>query len=240
MSGGKIISSDIILVNDFLTTIRGKYILTEATSIPSILDNPEEVEEVQEYEATGLGTDDSKRLTNLDFIYAMIFGVLGGIISSLVPFSLLIKVWYPFVGGAQFVSAHHVIWGALVYGLTKKKNNIMLVMSVKGILEFLFNDPWGVLIIFVNLFEGAFLVLGFILAEKFKEGDTRLGWVVAGGFGNFFQAPFFWLLNQRFYLHWVLWVITFSFAIISGMLIIGIMARSLTNNLIKAGVPTTF
>ena len=103
-----------------------------------------------------------------------------------------------------------------------------------------FGDVWGLLIIFVNLMEGIFLILGFKLMEKLGEGDTKLGWGIAGGLGNFFQAPFFWIINQRWYLHWVLWVLAFMFAFISGILITGLLGRTTKNYLIKAGVPTTF
>jgi ABC-type thiamin/hydroxymethylpyrimidine transport system permease subunit len=138
------------------------------------------------------------------------------------------------------VSGHHVIWATIVYGLTRKKSTIMLTMLTKGILEFLLGDVWGLLIIFVNLMEGFFLIIGFILMENIGEGETKLGWGIAGGFGNFFQAPFFWILNQRWYLHWVLWVLAFIFAFISGVLITGLLGRVTKNYLIKAGVPTTF
>ena len=193
-----------------------------------------------EYKSTGFMQDKSKKLTLLDLIYSVIIGVTGGIISSLIPFSLLIKVWYPLTGGTQLVSGHHVIWASIAYGLTKKKQNIFTTMLTKGLLEFLLGDAWGILIIFVNLMEGFFLVLGFFFMEKVGEGETNLGWGIAGGFGNFFQAPFFWIINQRWALHWVLWVLAFMFAFISGVLITGVLGRTVKNALIKAGVPTTF
>ncbi|MFX1236758.1 MAG: ECF transporter S component [Promethearchaeota archaeon] len=199
-----------------------------------------EKKDQDDYKPTGLGIDQNRIINNLDLLYSMIIGIIGGIISPLVPFSLLIKVWYPLTGGTQLVSGHHLIWGAIIYGLTRKKQTIIITMSAKGLLEFLFNDPWGLLIVFVNIFEGLFLALGFILVEKVGEGETNLGWAIAGAIGNFFQAPFFWILNQRFYLHWTLWTISFSFAIISGMLIVGLLGRALKNSLIKAGVPTTY
>ena len=181
-----------------------------------------------------------KKISNLDLSYAFIIGVLGGIISSLIPFSLLIKIWYPFTGGTQLVSGHHVIWASIVYGITKKKYNIFLTMLSKGLLEFLLGDPWGLFILLVNLMEALFLVIGFILMEGLGEGETKLGWGIAGGIGNFFQAPFFWIINQRWYLHWSLWMLAFIFAFISGVFIVGILGRAIKNYLIKAGVPTTF
>jgi len=180
-------------------------------------------EEIIEFKETGMGQDISKKLSTLDLIYSAIIGVLGGIISSLIPFSILIKVWYPLTGGTQLVSGHHVMWATIIYGITKKKKNIILTMASKGILEFLLGDPWGLIIIFVNLMEGLCLAGGFFLMEKIGEGETKLGWGIAGGFGNFFQAPFFWILNQRWHLHFTLWILAFMFAFISGILITGLL-----------------
>ena len=191
------------------------------------------------YRETGYKIE-SKKITNLDLLYSTIIGVLGGIISSLIPFSILIKVWYPLTGGTQLISGHHVIWASIVYGLTKKKPNILITMFAKGLLEFLFGDAWGLLIIFVNVMEGLCLAGGFWLMERIGEGETKLGWAIAGGIGNFFQAPFFWIINQRWALLWSLWVLAFMFAFISGMLIVGLLGRVVKNSLIKAGVPTTF
>ncbi|MFX0042759.1 MAG: ECF transporter S component [Candidatus Hodarchaeota archaeon] len=203
----------------------------------------EEIEaplKTEDFIETGFIQEGKKKIILLDLLYSTIIGVMGGIISSLIPFSLLIKVWYPLTGGTQLVSGHHVIWASIVYGLTKKKKNIIFTMLSKGLLEFLFGDVWGVLIIFVNFMEGLFLALGFFLMEKIGEGETKLGWGIAGGFGNFFQAPFFWIINQRWYLHWTLWALAFIFAFVSGIIIVGLLGRTVKNYLIKAGVPTTF
>ncbi len=201
--------------------------------------NINDIKNEDKYRETGF-IDSRNKLTNLDLLYSTLLGVLGGIISSLIPFSLLIKVWYPLTGGTQLVSGHHVIWGSIIYGLTRKKSCIILTMLTKGLIEFLLGDVWGVLILFVNLMEGIFLALGFFSMEKVGEGETKLGWGIAGGIGNFFQAPFFWIINQRWYLHWTLWAISFIFAFISGILIVGVLGKTVKNYLLKAGVPSTF
>lgn len=222
-------------------------------------DNAKELETISksndDYRETGYRSSYEKKIMNLDYIYSAIIGVLGGIISSLIPFSLLIKVWYPFTGGTQLVSGHHVIWGVIVYGLTKKKKDIILTMVTKGILEFLLGDPWGLLILFVNFMESILLSAGFYVMEILGEGESKLGWGIAGGIGNFFQAPFFWIMNQRLYLywsmeypyiriysylHWSLWALAFIFAFISGVLITGLLGKTIKDSLIKVGVPITY
>ena len=195
---------------------------------------------LEEYRKTGQSFDGNRDLASIDLLYSAIIGVLGGFISSLIPFDLLVKTWYPLTGGTQLISGHHLIWAVIVYGLTRKKKTIIITMFTKGLLEFMLGDTWGILIILVNLIEAACLMGGFLLMEKLGEGDTKLGWGLAGGIGNFFQAPFFWILNQRYFLHWTLWILAFIFAFISGVLISGVLGKITKDYLIKAGVPTTF
>jgi len=149
-------------------------------------------ESLESYKETGF-TQNIKKITNLDLLYSTIIGVLGGIISSLIPFSMLIKVWYPLTGGTQLVSGHHVIWASIIYGLTKKKPNILLAMVSKGLLEFLLGDPWGVLIIFVNIMEAFFLVMGFYLIYQSKMVFTL------ESLGSFFYICFhIWHIDSWF------------------------------------------
>ncbi|MHA1106177.1 MAG: ECF transporter S component [Promethearchaeota archaeon] len=207
-------------------------------------DNLKELEAISksndDYRETGYSSFNKKKTMNLDYIYSAIIGVLGGIISSLIPFSLLIKFWYPLTGGTQLVSGHHIIWGVIMYGITKKKKNIVLTMVTKGIIEFLLGHPLGLLILFINFMDSILLSVGFYVMEKLGEGESKLGWGLAGGIGNIFQAPFIWILKQRWYLHWSLWALAFIFAFISGILITGLLGRAIKNSLIKAGVPTTY
>ncbi|MHA1584586.1 MAG: hypothetical protein ACTSWL_04975, partial [Promethearchaeota archaeon] len=48
--------------------------------------------------------------TTEDLLIGSILGIMGGFISGLIPFSLLVKTWFPFVGGTQLVSGHHLLW----------------------------------------------------------------------------------------------------------------------------------
>jgi ABC-type thiamin/hydroxymethylpyrimidine transport system permease subunit len=167
-------------------------------------------------------------LTLKDLLVAAILGIMGGFISSLVPFALVIKVFYPFMGGTQLMSGHHVLWMAIAYGLTRKKSAPLITAFIKGIIEALLGDAWGAFIIAINLLEGTVLVLGFMLMEKFNEGDTNLGWAIAGGLGNFSQAPVFWALTGKFVtLHYSLAILSLSFAFISGVFITGLLGRGI-------------
>ena len=174
-------------------------------------------------------------LTLKDLIIAAILGIMGGFISSLVPFALIMKVIYPFMGGTQLVSGHHVMWMAITYGLTRKKSAPIITAFIKGIFEALLGDAWGAFIIVIDLLEGASLIFGFWLMEKIKEGDTKFGWSIAGGIGNFTQAPVFWALTGKFVtLHYSLAVLAFIFAFLSGVLITGLLGRTIVKLVQKA------
>jgi hypothetical protein len=173
-------------------------------------------------------------------LYATIFGTIGGIISSVIPFGLLIKVWYPLTGGTQLVSGHHIIWAAIFYGLTRNKPGILISMLTKGILEFLITGSYGITIIGINLLEGASLLVGFFIVEQLKEYDTKLGWGIAGGIGNITQVPVFWHLSGKLYiLQTSLFLLAVIFAFLSGVFVTGLLGKVVKDYLIKAGVPTT-
>lgn len=172
-------------------------------------------------------------LTQRDLLYATILGVMGGIISSL-PLSDIMKLIYPFVGGQQLLSGHHLLWMAISYGITKKKMAPIITAFVKGILESFFNN-WGAFILIMDLVEGLSIVAGFWIIEKFGEGKTKLGWAIAGGIGNFVQAPIFWWLNGRFaVVNFTLAIIAFIFAFLSGCFISGLLGRQIVIGLKKS------
>ncbi len=174
-------------------------------------------------------------LTLRDLLIAAILGVMGGFISTLIPFSLPIKMVYPFMGGTQLVSGHHTIWMAIAFGLTRKKAAPIIAAFIKGIIEAMLGDAWGAFIILINLLEGLVLVAGFWLMEKFNESNTNLGWAIAGGLGNFIQAPIFWALAGRFaVIHFSLAILAMIFAFISGCIITGFLGRQIVNLIKKA------
>ena len=78
---------------------------------------------MNEFKRTGIDERTEKKkffsFSVRTLLYATIFGTIGGIISSVVPFGLLVKVWYPITGGTQLVSGHHLIWAAIFYGLSR-------------------------------------------------------------------------------------------------------------------------
>lgn len=191
----------------------------------------EAVLESSEYVDTTIFTSKNQVLGGLtvkELLVATILGIMGGFISQLIPFSAIMKIVYPFYGGQQLMSGHHLIWMAIAYGMTRKNSSILMTAFMKGIIESLLGDNWGFLILALNLFEGLSLLLGFWLFKRLKEDYSKLGWALAGGLGNFTQAPVFWTLNGRWaYVETTIAIIAFIFAFFSGCLITGLLARQI-------------
>ncbi|MHA1562649.1 MAG: ECF transporter S component [Promethearchaeota archaeon] len=172
-----------------------------------------------------------------ELLIASILGIMGGFISSLIPFSLLIKTWYPFVGGTQLVSGHHLLWMVIVYGLTKKKSTIILTATIQGFIGFLFGSNWGILEVAIMLYEGFFLILGFFLVELFHEGNSNLGWALAGGIGNASQVPLFWIITGKIWLiHWSLFLMACMFGFISGVFLAGLLGKLISKRIKNSGI----
>ena len=172
-----------------------------------------------------------------ELLIASILGIMGGFISSLIPFSLLIKTWYPFVGGTQLVSGHHLLWMVIVYGLTKKKSTLILTATIQGFIGFLFGSNWGILEVAIMLYEGFFLILGFFLVELFHEGNSNLGWAFAGGIGNASQVPLFWIITGKIWLiHWSLFLMACMFGFISGIFLAGLLGKLISKRIKNSGI----
>ena len=172
-----------------------------------------------------------------ELLIASILGIMGGFISSLIPFSLLIKTWYPFIGGTQLVSGHHLLWMVIVFGLTKKKTTIILTATIQGFIGFLFGSNWGILEVAIMLYEGIFLIFGFYLIELFHEGNSNLGWAIAGGIGNVSQVPLFWIITGKIWLiHWSLFVMACIFGFISGMFLAGLLGKLISKRIKNSGI----
>lgn len=172
-----------------------------------------------------------------ELLIASILGIMGGFISSLIPFSLLIKTWYPFIGGTQLVSGHHLLWMVIVYGLTKKKSTMILTATIQGFIGFLFGSNWGILEVAIMLYEGFFLILGFFLTELFHEGNSNLGWAIAGGIGNVSQVPLFWIITGKIWLiHWSLFVMACMFGFISGVFLAGLLGKLISKRIKNSGI----
>lgn len=209
----------------------------------SIPKNTDEMEKSLDLRKTGINGDFNERrspigyLSTLDLLIAAVLGVMGGFISGLIPFSLLVKTWYPFVGGTQLVSGHHLLWMAIAFGLTKKINVIPLTALIKGFINFLLGADWGAFEILISYYEAFFLSITLIIIFLMKEEDSYLGWAIAGGIGNLAQVPFFWLITGKIYiLHWSLFVMACMFGFLSGVLITGILGLSITKKIRQSHV----
>ena len=172
-----------------------------------------------------------------DILTIAVLGVMGGIISGLIPFSLLVKTWYPLMGGSQLTSGHHYIWLVLAYGITKNKLSPIITGSIKGFVMFMVGANWGILEIAFSAYEGALVSIFFWLVEKLGEGDTMLGWCVASGLANVGEVPLFWIISGKIKIyHPSLFILAMMFAFISGVFIAGMLSKLIVKKLKDTGV----
>jgi hypothetical protein len=202
--------------------------------------------ETGELRNTGSGVFNKEKrkgfISTFDLIAIAILGVTGGAISGLIPFSLLIKTWYPFIGGTQLISGHHVLWMVIAYGITRKKVSIFLTAIIKALVMFLVGGQWGLFELFISTYEAFFIFLGFLIIEllSFKginERETFLGWGIAAGIGNLSQVPFFWIITGKIYiLHYSLFIMAMMFGFVSGVFIAGMLGKLIVDRLRVAGI----
>ena len=81
------------------------------------------------------------------------------------------------------------------------------------------------------------LILGFILIEFFHEGNSNLGWAIAGGIGNVSQVPLFWIITGKIWLiHWSLFVMACMFGFISGVFLAGLLGKLISKRIKNSGI----
>ncbi len=194
-------------------------------------------------------TDPSRLISNaykrkyyfstLEIVYISLLGVLAGLLSSYVPFIDLLKSMLPPPNPLpQLLGGHHLWWMAIAFGLTRKKGAAISTAGIKGILEFMLGDPFGPVIMFLNLLEGASLEAGFIIPGRMKNAhDSKFRWALAGAIGNVTQPPFFWLLKGTLFMFpWYFITLACVFAFISGALISGLLGLAVVKVLNIAGI----
>ena len=209
---------------------------TSKEQIPEIIEKHGVV--IEDHELVPTGPSRIKAyFQTWDLLIISLLGIMGGFISGLVPFRLLIETWYPLVGGTQLISGHHILWSSIAYGVTRKKASMLLTAVVKGFVMFLLGSTWGILEVPLSLLEAASLVAGFAIIEKLGEGNTRLGWGLASGIGNVTQVPLFWALTGKFFvINNTLFIMAVMFGFASGVLITGLLGKEIIERLRKAEI----
>ncbi len=179
----------------------------------------------------------SRYISTQNLLIIAIIGVMGGFISQFVPFDMLVKTWYPLMGGTQLVSGHHILWCVIAYGLIRKKYAILMTAAIKGLVMVLLGAEWGLLEIVLSLYEGFFLACGFWLLEKCREKNTFLGFGLAAGIGNVSQVPLFWLISGKIMILDIsLFILAVIFGFVSGVFFAGVLGKVVVDRLHKAGV----
>lgn len=173
-------------------------------------------------------------LTIYDLLYPTILGIMGGFISGLIPFYAIMQ-FYPFIGGSQLTSGHHLIWMTIAYGVSnKKKTPPILAGFFKGLMGALLGESLGAITILLSVLDGAAIAFFFWVIEKLNKSDTKIGWGLAAGIANFFLSPIYVTLFTGIFVIQYFFgfaLIAFGFAFISGFLISGLLGYVITEGL---------
>jgi ABC-type thiamin/hydroxymethylpyrimidine transport system permease subunit len=171
------------------------------------------------------GIGKKRYFSTVDLVVVAILAALGNVISSGLDMLKPIFKGSP-IPVFQLMSGYHLIWMALGFGITRKAGAPTFVAGIKGILEFMFWDPFfGPWVILLNLVEGVMLDAGFYLFRRIRSGRRR--WMLAGMLGNAMQPlvsyslVFYYLGKPSPDLVILLVATTFSLA--SGCLITGLL-----------------
>ncbi|MHA1791149.1 MAG: ECF transporter S component [Promethearchaeota archaeon] len=182
------------------------------------------------------------RFTTLDLLYIAICGVMGGFVSSYIPFNAILKNAFPPPNPYTWLlSAHHMLWMVLAHGLTGKRFSAFSTSGVKGVLEFMLGDAYfSFWIIPLNLFEGIMVEVGLLLLNKAKTSRMLL-WVFAGagGIGNVFTPLYVWTYSSKIFIYpWYFTLMACTFAFVSGIFMAGMLGFGILKSLEKSGVKT--
>ncbi|MHA1681372.1 MAG: ECF transporter S component [Promethearchaeota archaeon] len=178
---------------------------------------------------------------SLDLVYIIILGVLGGIISSYFPFETFLKGIVPGLNPyPQLIGGHHLLWMVIALGLTRHRGSGLSVALIKGFFEYILIDQFipGIGIIWLNLFEGFMVEVGFAAGSLFRKSKKRIiKFALAGAFGNVLEPAVSWALMGRLFNKppWFL-AVACVFACISGIVFAGILSYSVVRGLNRAGI----
>ncbi|NMC06632.1 MAG: ECF transporter S component [Candidatus Lokiarchaeota archaeon] len=168
-----------------------------------------------------------RHFATLDLVVIALLAALGNIISSLLD---MLKPFFkaspiPFF---QLLGGYHLIWMALGFGITRKHGAPTFVATIKGVLEFMFWDPFfGPWVIALNLVEGLMLDAGFYAFRRLRSERAR--WIIAGSLGNLLQ-PLVSYTIVTYYLGRAFpeyLLVATLFAVVSGAVIAGVLGYQL-------------
>jgi len=140
-----------------------------------------------------------------------------------------------FAGTTQWAAGLHVLWLTLAVGLTGKQGAGTLTGVLKGVVELLSGNTHGLLVLLVDVGAGILVDLGFL---PFRKKDSLPAFCLAGGLAsasNVFVFQLFAVLPADTLAYGAMLLVA-GVALVSGVLLGGVLGYVLLNALRRAGV----
>jgi len=171
-----------------------------------------------------------------DLLMMAVLAALGGVASTYIQtLANAVHAALGFPGATQVLAGLHVLWIVLAVGLTGKQGAGTVTGIVKGAVEFLSGNTHGILILLIDVVAGILVDLGLL---PFRNKNSFAAYALAGGIAAasnvwVFQA-FASIPSDILTVSAILLVSLVSF--ISGVLLAGVLGKTLLESLRRAGV----
>jgi ABC-type thiamin/hydroxymethylpyrimidine transport system permease subunit/DMSO/TMAO reductase YedYZ molybdopterin-dependent catalytic subunit len=171
-----------------------------------------------------------------DLLMMAALAALGGVVSTYVNavgdfFQSILGL----AGTTQWAAGLHVLWLTLAVGLTRKQGAGTITGLLKGGVELLTGNTHGLLVVLVDIAAGLLVDLGFL---PFKNKDSLAAYCLAGGLAsasNVFVFQLFASVPADTLAYWAMLLVAGA-ALLSGVLLGGVLSRALVSALRRAGV----
>jgi ABC-type thiamin/hydroxymethylpyrimidine transport system permease subunit len=171
-----------------------------------------------------------------DLLMMAALAALGGVVSTYVnAVGDFFQSILGFAGTTQWAAGLHVLWLTLAVGLTRKQGAGTITGILKGGVELLTGNTHGLLIVLIDVVAGLLVDLGFL---PFKNKDSLPAYCLAGGLAsasNVFVFQLFASLPADTLAYGALLLVG-AVALLSGVVLAGVLGWALLNALRRAGV----
>ncbi len=171
-----------------------------------------------------------------DLLMMAVLAALGGVASTYIQtLANAVHAALGFPGATQVLAGLHVIWIVLAVGLTGKQGSGTVTGIVKGAVEFLSGNTHGILVMLIDVVAGMLVDLGML---PFRNKNSYLAYSLAGGIATASNVLVFQIFASvpSDLLAMGAILLVGLVALISGILLAGVLGRVLLDSLRRAGV----
>jgi len=171
-----------------------------------------------------------------DLLMMAVLAALGGVASTYIQtLANAVHAALGFPGATQVLAGLHVIWIVLAVGLTGKQGSGTVTGIIKGAVEFLSGNTHGILVMLIDVVAGMLVDLGML---PFRNKNSYLAYSLAGGIATASNVLVFQIFASvpSDLLAMGAILLVGLVALISGILLAGVLGKVLLDSLRRAGV----